>query len=131
MLGSFRKFSGSIYAKILLGIIIIPFVFWGMGSVFSGGNTNNVAKINKETISTKDFVDYINQSRLTNEIIKKNIDKNILEEILSQLISEKLVEIEIDELNVFYSNQIENRNEIFECKKLDGRMLHYGANGNS
>ena len=47
MIGSFRKFSGSIYAKILLGIIIIPFVFWGMGGVFSGGNTNNIAKINK------------------------------------------------------------------------------------
>ena len=40
MLSSIRKFSTSIYAKILLGIIIIPFVFWGMGSVFSGGNTN-------------------------------------------------------------------------------------------
>ena len=45
------------------GIIIIPFVFWGMGSVFSGGNTNNVAKINNEIISTQDFVNYINRSQ--------------------------------------------------------------------
>jgi len=40
MLGAFRKFSGSIYAKILMGIIIIPFVFWGMGSNFVGGSKN-------------------------------------------------------------------------------------------
>ena len=40
MLGSLRTFTSSIYAKILMGIIIIPFVFWGMGSSFVGGNKN-------------------------------------------------------------------------------------------
>ena len=28
MLGPIRKFSGTLYAKILLGIIIIPFIFF-------------------------------------------------------------------------------------------------------
>ena len=41
MLNSIRNFSKTWFAKILLVIIIIPFVFWGMGGVFSGGNTNN------------------------------------------------------------------------------------------
>ena len=96
MLNKLRSFSKGKMAGVLVAIIIVPFVFWGMGSVFSGGNTNNVAKINKETISTKDFVDYINQSRLTNEIIKKNIDKNILEEILSELVSDRLIKMDIE-----------------------------------
>ena len=58
MLENIRKFSKTIFAKILLVIIIIPFVFWGMGGVFSGGNTNNIAKINNQSISTQDFINY-------------------------------------------------------------------------
>ena len=76
-----------------------------MGSVFSGGNTNNVAKINNEIISSKDFINFVNDSRLTNEIIKANLDKNIIENILSELISEKLIEMEIKELNVKVSEE--------------------------
>ena len=53
MLGSIRKFSTSIYAKILLGIIVIPFVFWGMGTSFTGGNKNVIVQIDKEKFSTE------------------------------------------------------------------------------
>ena len=106
MISKLRGFSNSKLAGVLVGIIIIPFVFWGMGSVFSGGNTNNVAKINNEAISSKDFVNFINESRLTNEIIKANLDKNIIEQILSELISEKLIEMEIKELNVTLSEEV-------------------------
>ena len=106
MISKLRGFSNSKLAGVLVGIIIIPFVFWGMGSVFSGGNTNNVAKINNETISSKDFVNFINESRLTNEIIKANLDKNIIEQILSELVSEKLIEMEIKELNVTLSEEV-------------------------
>ena len=105
MISKLRGFSNSKLAGVLVGIIIIPFVFWGMGSVFSGGNTNNVAKINNEVISSKDLVNFINESRLTNEIIKANLDKNIIEQILSELVSEKLIEMEIKELNVSMSEE--------------------------
>ena len=60
MLGKIRKFSSSVFAKIFLFIVAIPFVFWGMGGVFSGGNLNTIVKINKEKISVKEFIDYIN-----------------------------------------------------------------------
>ena len=62
MLGKLRGFTNSKLAGVLVAIIIVPFVFWGMGSVFSGGNTNNIAKINNEAISTQDFIKYVNQS---------------------------------------------------------------------
>ena len=105
MLSKLRIFSKSKLAGVLVGIIIVPFVFWGMGSVFRSGNTNNVAKINNETISTQDFVNHINQSRLSLEYIKQNLDKNILEEILSELVSDKLIKMEIDELNITLSEK--------------------------
>ena len=110
MLNNIRNFSKTIFAKILLVIIIIPFVFWGMGGMFSGGQTNNIAKINNQNISTKDFVDHINKSNLNSEIIKENIDNNILEELLTELVSRSLVDIEIKDftfvelfLNVAYA----------------------------
>ena len=59
MLGAFRKFSGSIYAKILMGIIIIPFVFWGMGSSITGGSKNVVVVIDKEKYSIQHFSNFI------------------------------------------------------------------------
>ena len=61
MLKNLRGFSNTKLAGVLIAIIIVPFVFWGMGSVFSGGNTNNVAKINNKSISTQDFLQYVNQ----------------------------------------------------------------------
>ena len=64
MLDFIRNFSKTIFAKILLVIIIIPFVFWGMGGVFSGGNTNNIAKINNKSISTEDFMNHLNSSNI-------------------------------------------------------------------
>ena len=105
MISKLRGFTNSKLAGVLVGIIIIPFVFWGMGSVFSGGNTNNVAKINNESISSKDLVNFINESRLTNDIIKANIEKNIIENILSELVSEKLIDMEIKQLNVSVSEE--------------------------
>ena len=73
MLNNIRKFSKTIFAKIILVIMIVPFVLWGMGGVFSGGNTNNIVKINNENITTADFVDYINNSKIDQNIIKLTV----------------------------------------------------------
>ncbi len=105
MLSKLRGFSKTKLAGVLVGIIIIPFVLWGMGSVFSGGNTNNVAKINNNPISTQDFVEHINNSRIAGDYIKQNIDNNILEEILSELISNELLKMEINDLKIILSEE--------------------------
>jgi len=59
MLAKLRKFSSSIFAKFFLAIVILPFIFWGMGPVFQSGKQNTVAEIGNEKISTQEFVDYI------------------------------------------------------------------------
>ena len=105
MLGKLRGFTNSKLAGVLVAIIIVPFVFWGMGSVFSGGNTNNIAKINNNSISTKDFIDHINRSRINPDYIKENLDNNILERILSELISKDLMSMEYKDLNVKVSDR--------------------------
>ena len=59
MLTSIKKFTGSFLAKILIGLIILPFVFWGMGDVFRGGNQNVIATIDSEKISVKEFLNFL------------------------------------------------------------------------
>ena len=78
MISSLRNFAKTKFAGLLVFIMIIPFVFWGMGSMFSSGNTNNIAKINKKNISTQEFIDYLNDSGIPQETIRNNIDKNII-----------------------------------------------------
>ena len=61
MLEKLRKFSTSILAKIFLFLVAIPFVFWGMGDLFRGGNAKTIVKIGKEKVSAKQFINYINK----------------------------------------------------------------------
>ena len=100
MLASIRKFSSSIYAKIFLIIVAIPFVFWGMGPLFTGGNINIVVVIDKEKHSTQDFVDYMQKFISSDQ--KINIEQ--IEEFLSLFISEKLIEKEIDHFAIKLSD---------------------------
>jgi len=124
MLNNIRNFSKTIFAKILLVIIIIPFVFWGMGGVFNRGNTNSLAKINNKNISTQDFIEHLNISKIDSNKIKENIDNDILEELLGELISRTLIEMEIVELNLSISEKSlaeqikKNKNFIDDNKKF-------------
>jgi len=100
MLRNIRKFSTTIWAKMLLGIVIIPFVFWGMGGVFSGGNKNTLVKINNHKISTQDFMKHLNTLKITDEIIRREIDNSIIEQILNDLIRNEILFLEIKDLNI-------------------------------
>ena len=75
MISSLRNFAKTKIAGVFVFIIIIPFVFWGMGSMFSSGNTNNIAEVNNNKISTQDFMNFINESRIQQKTIKENLDK--------------------------------------------------------
>jgi len=129
MLNKLRNFSKSKLAGVLIAIIIVPFVFWGMGSVFSGGNTNNIAKINNEPISTQDFMKYVNQTRMDAEYIKKNINNNVIEEIISKIVSIKLLNMEINDLNIIISDKTLAKkiksNEVFLDDKKNFSRIKY------
>ena len=100
MINSLRNFAKTKFAGLLVFIMIIPFVFWGMGSMFSSGNTNTIAKINNENISTTEFIDYLNSSGIPQKTIRDNLDKNIIEELLSGLISSTLLELEVKDYDI-------------------------------
>ncbi len=109
MISSFRNFAKTKFAGILVFIMIIPFVFWGMGSMFSSGNTNTIVKINNTNISTKEFIDYLNNSGVPEKTIGDNLDNNIIEEMLSGLISTTLLDLEVKDYKILITENTLSR----------------------
>ena len=91
-----KQFGG----LVLIVIIIIAFGFGGFGGGFSTNNQNNIAKINKTNVTTQDFMDYVNQSGISADAIRSNLDNNIIEELLSGLISTTLIDLEVKDFNI-------------------------------
>jgi len=104
MATSIGKLSKSFFIKLLVGIIILPFVFWGMGDVFRGGNQNVIATIDTQKISTQEFVNYINRLNLKEEQVKNLAKTDLLEQILSEYIGKKVMALEIEKLGVVVSD---------------------------
>ncbi len=90
---------------VLIVIIIIAFGFGGFGGGFSTNNQNNIAKINKTNITTQDFIDYVNQSGISQEVIRDNLEDNIIEELLSGLISTTIIDLEIKDFNLLINEK--------------------------
>ena len=101
MLSSIRKFSSSIYAKIFLFVVAVPFIFWGMGPLFTGGNLNTIVKIDDEKISTQEFTNFL-KNNMTN---KEPLEDDLIDRLLSSFIGEKLL---IEEMNNFDIHVSEN-----------------------
>ena len=91
---------------LLILVIIIAFGFGGFGGGFNTGNQNNIAKINNIKISSQDFMDYLNQTGLSQQVIRDNIDKDIIEELLSALVSKTMLDLEIKNLKLIVSEDM-------------------------
>ena len=118
MLTSIGKFSKSFFVKVLVGIIILPFVFWGMGDVFRGGNQNVIASIDSKKVSTQEFVDYLRRLNLNEEQIKSLPKTDLVEKILSEYIGKKVMSLEIEKLKI-----VVNDNSLRDIIKNDELFL--------
>ena len=123
MATSIGKLSKSFFIKLLVGIIILPFVFWGMGDVFRGGNQNVVATVDSEKISTQEFISYLRQINLNEKQIKSLSKTDLVEQILSQYIGRKVMSLEIEKIGVVVNdnalrNIIKNDKLFFKDNKF-------------
>ncbi len=104
MLTSIKKITKSFLARVLIAIIILPFLFWGMGDVFRVGNQNIVATIESEKISTQEFTNYLSRLNLSDSE-RKNINKTkLLDQILKEYIGRKVIELEIKDMGINISD---------------------------
>ncbi len=104
MLTSIKKATSSFFTKVLIGLIILPFVFWGMGDVFRTGNQNVLVNIDAEKIGVQNFVNYLSQLNLTDEQRKSLSKTDLLDRILSDYIGKKIIAMEIETGGVKLSN---------------------------
>ena len=107
----------------VIAFIIFAFVFGGFGGGFSTNNQNNIAKINKTNLTTQDFMDYLNGSKISQQAIKENLDKNIIEELLSGLISTTLIDLEIKDFDISIT-------ELTILKKIKKNKIFQDENNN-
>ena len=103
---------------ILIIVIVIAFGFGGFGGGFMSNNQNNIVKINKTNITTKEFIDYINQTGISQQAIKDNLNNNIIEELLSGLISTTLLDLEVKDFDITLS-----KNSLLQRIKLNDNFI--------
>ena len=122
MISNFRKFSSSKIAAVFVFLIAAPLVFAGFFGGFGSNNQNNIAKINKTNVTTQEFIDYVNQSGISQEAIRDNLDNNIIEELLSGLISTTLIDLEVKDFGL-------SINEITLLKNIKENKNFHDENG--
>ena len=123
MATSIGKLSKSFFVKLLVGIIILPFVFWGMGDVFRGGNQNVIATIDSKKVSTQEFMSYLNRLNLNEEQIKNLPKTDLIEKILSEFIGRKVMALEIEKSGITVNDNslrdiIKNDKSFFKNNKF-------------
>ena len=111
MLGYMRENTGSWIIKILLGLIVLVFVFLGMGSIGSK-KRNSVAIVNNQPITMEEYkrsyhniIENMRQrfgDNLNDEIIKM---LQVKKQALDSLIEERLLISEAEKLKIKVSNQ--------------------------
>jgi len=111
MLDLMRKNAGSWIIKGLLGIIVVVFVFWGVGS-FRAQRGNKVALVNGEVITGQEYQEaYNNLVEQVRARFGKNLDENMLKTLdlkkktLDRLIERKIVIKEAEKLKFRVTNE--------------------------
>ncbi len=100
-----RKGATSLLAKAFLAVIVIVFVFWGIG-VFTYGRKDLIGKINGNPISIKDFQEYYNfqifrLKQTFGELSPEDLKKlRIKQQVLENLIKIKIIENEAKNLGI-------------------------------
>ena len=106
MLDFIRSKSQSYFVKIIFGIIILTFVFLGVGN-FSKSSSSSVATINGEDISTQDFIQLyspvVNRVRTQNPDFFKQegAEEQLKQQVLAELVDETLKRQEAEKLGLF------------------------------
>ena len=135
MIETLKKFGGKkLGGLILIAVIIIAFGFGGFGGGFSTNNQNNIAKINKTNVTTQDFMNYLNESGISQQAIRENLNNNIIEELLSGLISTTLIELEVVDFDLSITQLTvlkiikKNKNFILKNAKILRPRQEYARN---
>lgn len=108
MLGFMRKNARSFFIKIIFLMIIVVFVFWGVGVMVAGGDKVNIAAmVDGEPISVQTYTRaHERMERVYRELYRENINPQILAQLnlgqraLDDLVTEMLLKREATRLGL-------------------------------
>lgn len=107
MLQNIRDNIQGVIAKIIIALIIVPFAFFGVESLLTGGGVNSVAEVNGEDISAVELEKAVYfQKRSILQRMGDQVDPTMLDDArlsaaaLKQLIQRKLLLQQADEQNI-------------------------------
>lgn len=111
MLMQIREKATGIFAYIIVGLIAIPFAFWGIQEYFGGPGDQQVAEVNGEKITKRLFDSQLqNQRRYMQSILGDNFDSlygdgdKLKQSVLDTLIENALVGEETESAGYRISN---------------------------
>jgi peptidyl-prolyl cis-trans isomerase D len=111
MLDLMRKHAGSWMIKVVLGIIVVVFVFWGVGS-FRNRQSDKVAEVNGHVITYETFRQaYLRLIEQYRQVYGNQLSDDMMEmlrpneQALNQLIDRALLLQEADRLKIAVSDQ--------------------------
>ena len=112
MLGFMRKHAQGTFIKIVFWMIIIVFVFWGVGVMVSGGNRVSVAAtVDGQPIGVQEYQRaYENMHRIYQQLYKDNLSQQVLAQLnleqraLDDLINDMLLRREAARLGLQVSD---------------------------
>jgi peptidyl-prolyl cis-trans isomerase D len=118
MLEFMRKRARSAWIKVIFLIIVVVFIFWGVGGSLSGGRPDVIANIDGRAISLREFQRaYENMKNAYRDIYKERLTPDLLEKMnlreqaLDQLVQTRLLEAEAKRIG-FTATDDEVRQEI-------------------
>ncbi|MFA9460585.1 peptidylprolyl isomerase [Thiohalorhabdus methylotrophus] len=112
MLDFMRRQAQGWIVKVLFSLIVLSFVFWGMGDYFSGDTSVAVAKVGDQEITQQALESRVRNQRqrlrqqLGSRFSMDQIDPQRLRRaVLRQMIRERLLDLEAQRLNLTASDQ--------------------------
>lgn len=108
MLGFMRKHAQGAFIKVVFWMIIIVFVFWGVGVMVAGGNKVNVAAmVNGEPITAQEYARaFENMQRMYQQVYRENFTPavaaqlNLHQRALDDLVNDMLLKREAQRLGL-------------------------------
>jgi peptidyl-prolyl cis-trans isomerase D len=113
MLQIIRDRAQGIIVWTIVGLVIITFALFGLGSYLSGSSSNNVASVNGENISQNDFQRaYQNYQNRLRQMLGENYRSDLFkpaavkQEVLNGIINQRLMSQYLEEQKIFTADQV-------------------------
>ena len=113
MLDIIRNLVASIFGKVLLGIMVLSFAFWGVGDLLNSGNSQLAAKVGNKKITIDDFyyefqrsIDDFNLSIGRKISNNEAFQQNIHTLVINEMVYDKMIDVFSDNNNIYVSDQI-------------------------